>query len=1531
MSGLWGEEGPDLIWATVPDATVGNRVDIVFQLACSNIDGNECLVVVYPCGSSARVVGLPSLHDRTQSVTVLDALCVAKIPQIGFQVDEVSTILEHEVPQLDNFHSMLEICSGIGIGALGFMEVGIDTKIAVEQSPAFAEAFRVLHPQTSVIEGDIMHRSTLVKTCVMADSVGTMFAGFPCQPYSRAGSHAGGSDSRALPLRNILQVAMLRRIPLIFLECVPDASRNRFVRKHLQSFCAQCKYHLTETMLRLELAWPCRRERWWVVLSAAAIGPIPLREFPQYAFPSQIKHVLPAEIKFPPEELLQLELTPEEHAKFLKYHPNLATLCLRRTGVCPTVLHSLGSQMVACKCGCRSSGFSETTLAKGVFGFVFPMAGKHSVDGIQQPKFRHPHPSEVAVLTGTPVRSWPADLRLTLAGLGQQAAPAHAVWISSQALARVQELILGKGLINPRRNLDLFFEGVLACAKDLPTMLSDSNEGDVEEIPVEDWPLKQTVSDHLSDVRVLDFWARRHGGDADSFSLFSEESSKPVIVKLSQRDLTLGNLRAAEVGMLPIGEKTDIVDAVTEELLENDSLLAGKSILIRPVAFDRLQAADRGTSPKVEPVVDAIGIDNALTATVPFTIEEPMQSIPVLQPESVTRVEGNENAADMVSNIVHDPLASLHASELVQLKPPLVPNLQTLASLTTPTMPAHTRQQVLAAQDSMWADDEIRWHLRKIISKQEKCNKIMLDPLLATHVVQSGQTFLIFRWAQQMPATTNAIVTAVWIKGHWIPFAWTWTKECTTARSWDIQGTQTNVNVLHDAIAKAVGSRSYMSHISYRQFALTAFCGVCAVRWLDNFITGKMLPTNQEEAEHLNGVAKQLFLGYLETDLQVPRPWIWADGLDASAHARLVDLLIQHGVPQEEIEKRTKLVVQGIGSAALQKALLGSSPWRSVKALANQASPVVQLILPDELAAVIKQKAEAGGFGRKNKKRSTVKPVAPQPPVAIDPTKLRFGQGLFVDEKGESVAQISVGNLGPAITGVALATYDDVAPFIRAEQQISKGAVGVFLLNASEDCLPKSLAWIQCRVAVRCIANGEPVLLTGYLIQLGHSTISIAKKTDVVEAGDVQAACVKITIYRDAFPGQWEDFVKAPVRTLLQWLTPLEVCDQGPICGCVKWHRTDENSIRDPILDIWRRQWLNMSFKQATPLQADLFAVNLRYIQELEESLLSMSGEGGVFLEPRSLDSKSPTMDYHVIWMPRSNLQDLMHLRQTIPEILGLARLGMRMGIRTSVAHANVVGQQVKPDAIQLTSGVRLQFDLGPVPYGMDRAAVATLCSSCGWKVKPIAPIKSIDGVLGVLWLVHASTEPPTFVFSTKHGDIVVNRREAKTVQGGNPQVPLVASDATLQLCTFKDNAHVGEDPLVKNDPWSSAVARLKTSPPVPPEAALNLRHVEARIEKAVLAKIPRPAEPMDVDSNSHSEHSDRISQLEAQVNRLTAGQSNLEAKLDESQRKTDVQFSQMQHQVAAQMESQSNHMEELFRGQLSQIESLLGKRARME
>lgn len=566
-----------------------------------------------------------------------------------------------------------------------------------------------------------------------------------------------------------------------------------------------------------------------------------------------------------------------------------------------------------------------------------------------------------------------------------------------------------------------------------------------------------------------------------------------------------------------------------------------------------------------------------------------------------------------------------------------------------------------------------------------------------------------------------------------------------------------------------------------------------------------MLPSDQHEVEYLNSVAKEKFADYLSTDMQVCRPWIWADGLDAHVQARLIELLLQHGVPQDAVESRAKIVTNGLSVSAVQKAVTGTAPWRSLKAIANQATPVVQLVLPDELAAVIKSE-ESGGFSKKQKKRPDTKKIVPNVPVSLDPTKLQLAPETFVDEAGKPLMQIPVEALGPSVVGIALATCADIEHFLKSGRPISDSAVGVFVLNAAEHQITTHLPWFQCRIAMRCTANGEPVLVTGYLIQLGQGVISMARRNNVVEAGEVQATCVKVAVYRDCYQGSWEEFTKSPVRYILQTLTPLQVCEQSEPCSCEKWHRSSSCTIRDPVLDVWRRQWLGMNFRPMQPHQADLFVVNLRYVKEIEDLVLSSSGKNALFLEPRSVDSRQPNHDYQVIWMARSTLAELTHMARTIPEIVGVARLGSRLGIRTKLEHVTQVGQQVKPDAILLAAGVKLDYEAGPVPYGMDRASVAALFASIGWKVKPIGPVRSVDGGLGVIWHLHATTEPTNVVFATKHGEIVVTKREPKSQAMHQIVSPMVPSTATMQLCSLTCQSSQAEDPFLKNDPWSQLI-----------------------------------------------------------------------------------------------------------------------------
>ena len=927
-SKLWGMEGPDIDWKVAIHSTKGQRVDLVCQVACWDFINNDCLVVIFPGNKTARLTGLNDFPEGTQSITVLDALCISDSPQLAFEADGSSVVFEHETIQAQHFRNMLELCSGAGIGTFGFSKAGIEAVVAVEHSQALADAYKCLHPDVCMIVGDIMARHVKIQVCSEAKRIGVLFSGFPCQPYSRGGSQNGGLDPRALPLHSVLELALLCRIPVIALECVPDAATNRFVRKILQSYCHQCAFHMTETLLRLESVWPCRRERWWVVLSASTLGPIPLRGLPQFAFPNQIKQILPQDLHLSPEDLEQLILTPEEHARFLQFQPDLQKMLLRRCGTCQTILHSLGSQMVGCRCGCRSLGFSDQTLqSRGVFGFLMKAPGTTMIGYSPHEALRHPHPTEVALLTATPVVPWPTDLRLMLAGLGQQATPTHALWIGCQIQSRILELVHGQSDISPLKQLDLYVESMLSQSKELfPTP--------IDEVVEEELPCPAESSSKAVIIAASDFWPKRHTGDAESFSIFTDDSVVPAVIRLSHSTLTVGHLRAAEVGLLPAIGVIDVLDSLTGLALPNSEMLAGKGVIIRSVLVDPYLVLSGIESPIASDDHEILGKEQiAVSPTIPFHVETGSANLPHGDKDGssdammANAVEAHEEVNPTFQPL--DPLASLQSNELVQLTPPLVPNLQTLAGLISPNMTAESRLQIFMRQDTTWADDEIRWHLMTLLGKVGSRTKILLDPLLATHVVQSNQTALLYRWAQQIGEEVKVIVTAVWTHGHWTPFAWTWTPECMVAHSWDVQGSQQSVNVLHDGLAKAFGCRTFMVHIAFRQFAINHMCGVCAVRWIDHFVSGKMLPSDQHEVEYLNSVAKEKFADYLSTDMQVCRPWIWADGLDAHVQARLIELLLQHGVPQDAVESRAKIVTNGLSVSAVQKAVTGTAPWRS--------------------------------------------------------------------------------------------------------------------------------------------------------------------------------------------------------------------------------------------------------------------------------------------------------------------------------------------------------------------------------------------------------------------------------------------------------------------------------------------------------------------------------------------------------------------------------------------------------------------------
>ena len=1544
MVGSWGEVGHLHSWDGLQGLTTGQKCNAVIQLACVEPQNGSALGVLYPNNCNVRVSGLERVHESTHSLTLIDARFegVNRIPT--FKVTADTLVVQHRPVHVAHLYNVVELCAGIGIATTGLDFVGFSTKLAVELRAPFANVFSALNPQAKVITGDINDPQCLRQILQHAPGSSTLVAGFNCQPYSKAGTMRGIHDPRAESLHGVLQAAFYLRSPIVALECVVEAASNRHVQSELQQFCSQCGYHMSDVVLKLEDVWPCRRERWWVVLSAAALGRISLKPLPSQPYPTSVKHVLPRPLVMDSDDLEQLQIVGVELERFLRFRPDLQSMMVSLQGKCPTLLHSLGSQATECMCGCRNQGFADTTLAKGLFGIIMPVNQPNFVADSHAPQVRHPHPNEVALLSAIiPKSDWKCHHRLALAGIGQQANPIHAMWIGSQIIAHLEFVMEGQVTVSIRSILDDYVNEVLTWCRNAP-LVSLECAPTASEQPSLQSPTDQ--ADAAQDVQMIEppctglipedatsSLLRCHGGDNTTATVVCMQTGAHVSVVVHSQ-ATVGHLITAEAELQGSGVLIEILDPITQDVLDEAVLIGGRCLWVRSFQLPAFEPSEVRFPMVVVP-------PHELSPTIPFVAVEqaPVPGGVVAEGSAeMSAVDGalcsEKQAAVAPTMNDQDALFALTAAQLTELLPPVVNCSRHMEALLAQTISNEARSRLLNTQGAIWADDEIRWHLWQCMDRTTKPGVVMLDPLVATTAARVPSLGLLSAWFQKLSCDPKIIITAVCLDSHWSPMFWTWTPECLLAHSWDLPGLIPNTKCLNDALSKVVGARTFSVRVLHRMDGVNVGCGVCAVRYIDHCLTGRMLPTSKDDIEYLSGIGKEMFRRHVQHAMHLVRPWCWGNGLESQAHARLIELLQQHGVPSDLTEQRAHLVTQAIGVPPLQKCLTGSAPWRSLKALANQCQPSLQLVLPDELKAVIDAKASAGNSSRRTKGKSTMAKSVPVKPPPLDPTKLTFDSGAFVNDSGAPLACIPVSQLGPLAEGVALASISDIEPFLRSGKTVSSQCLAVFLLNVDESKLVTDLVWAQSRVALRCIANGEPMLINGYLVQLGKKHAIQARTKHVVEVQSLPAACLKIAIYRDGVTGKREDVVNAPIRYLLQCLEPLASCSQpADQCSCCKWHANDETGVKDPIFDLWRRQWLSLSMKVASPMHAELFMVNVRYAQAVEFKVLQLSGSGGVFLEPRSLDAREPVPEYQVLWMARHSLADLMHLRQCNPGVVGLARLGARFGLRIKASDMGTLGKTLKPEAILLGGGPRMDFELGPVPFGLDRAGLARLCQEWGWMAKPINPTKSVPS-LGAVWHIQSCAEPPSTVVSLKGGaDVVISKVAPKQQQ--QISVPsAVASAETLGLCKFQSVDAPSLDPWLLKDPWSQSAGKVASIKGPTLDLEASLHQVEQRVERAVLAKLPPRVSHGDKDHDMEGgsdETMARLQDLEAQVNRLTTGHQQLGQRIDEAGRKADAQISQLQHQMTAQLEGQGARIEDLFRGQMAQIESLLNKKARHE
>ena len=142
---------------------------------------------------------------------------------------------------------VISLFSGCGGLDLGFENAGFDIPIANEYDPTIWDTFKLNHPKTKLIEGDIRH----INESDFPTDVDGIIGGPPCQSWSEAGSLRGINDSRGKLFYDYIRV--LRKVkPSFFLaENVPGmlASRHKEAVQNIVSMFSHSGYNVSITLV----------------------------------------------------------------------------------------------------------------------------------------------------------------------------------------------------------------------------------------------------------------------------------------------------------------------------------------------------------------------------------------------------------------------------------------------------------------------------------------------------------------------------------------------------------------------------------------------------------------------------------------------------------------------------------------------------------------------------------------------------------------------------------------------------------------------------------------------------------------------------------------------------------------------------------------------------------------------------------------------------------------------------------------------------------------------------------------------------------------------------------------------------------------------------------------------------------------------------------------------------------------------------------------------------------------------------------
>lgn len=142
---------------------------------------------------------------------------------------------------------VISLFSGCGGLDLGFEKAGFEIPIANEFDKTIWETFKINHPKTKLIEGDIRN----IKESDFPDEIDGIIGGPPCQSWSEAGTLRGINDARGKLFFEYIRILNDKKPKFFLAENVSGMLANRHAEavKNILNMFKECGYNVSLTLV----------------------------------------------------------------------------------------------------------------------------------------------------------------------------------------------------------------------------------------------------------------------------------------------------------------------------------------------------------------------------------------------------------------------------------------------------------------------------------------------------------------------------------------------------------------------------------------------------------------------------------------------------------------------------------------------------------------------------------------------------------------------------------------------------------------------------------------------------------------------------------------------------------------------------------------------------------------------------------------------------------------------------------------------------------------------------------------------------------------------------------------------------------------------------------------------------------------------------------------------------------------------------------------------------------------------------------